>query len=114
MSSFEQELNYLVVIEADASGGNDYWLMLTNLEDGSWSPVLSDYTTNYTKDDDEFPGSHVIADNEVSFTVPLTALGIRRRFGSRRSPRKRTTKLAMLRPRTWRPKGSGSRQPVPG
>jgi hypothetical protein len=75
MASFQQELNYLVVLEADKSGENDYWLMLTNLEAGSWSPALSDWATNYTKDEDEFPGTFVVADNEVSFIVSLSALG---------------------------------------
>ena len=70
MSSVSQELNYLVVIEADESGEYDYWVMLTNLEDGSWSVALSDWATGLSQSDEKFPGYHVIAKNEVSFPYP--------------------------------------------
>jgi hypothetical protein len=75
MSSVRQELNYLVMVEADESGSEDYWLMLTNQEDGSWAPELTDLATGQGRHGDDFPGYHVIADNELSFSVSLTALG---------------------------------------
>jgi hypothetical protein len=48
---------------------------VTNLESGSWSPSLTDYSTGQAYSDTTFPGVATVAGRTVSITVSLDALG---------------------------------------
>ena len=73
--SAKADVSYLVAIEADGSGDSDYWLTLTNREDGSWVPELTDWATSETYPDKEFPGAGAPSKSTVSFRVDLESLG---------------------------------------
>jgi hypothetical protein len=73
--SVQQELKYLVAVEADGSGVDDYWVTLTNMENGSWSVSYTDWATGLSGNDETFPGSFTVTDNHIDVTISLTALG---------------------------------------
>jgi hypothetical protein len=74
-SSTRQELNYVVEVEADGAQPFDYWLLVTNLESGAWYAALTDWAGNSAEEDNEFPGTLVVAKNLVIVRVPLSVLG---------------------------------------
>ena len=76
VSTIDQELNYLFSVETDHAGEFQYWILLTNVESGSWSPSLNDYTSGaMSYADERFPGSMAATGNHVMARVRLDALG---------------------------------------
>ena len=74
----DQPLNYLFQVEKDRSGSFDYWIVISNLENGSWSASITDYTkagNGRSAYGSRFPGSAVVQGNLVVVTVSLEALG---------------------------------------
>lgn len=75
VSSTSQELNYIVEVEAAGAQPFDYWLLVTNLESGAWYAALTDWDGNSAEEDNQFPGTFIVAKNHVIISVPLAALG---------------------------------------
>ena len=78
LPSTEQALTYLFQVETDRSGSFDYWVVVSNLENGSWSAALTDYTeAGHGKSayGPRFPGSVSVAGNLVTVTVALLSIG---------------------------------------
>lgn len=75
VSTDKEFLYYQVVIETDGSAQLDYYIGLVPLDDGSWLPMFTDWASGQSQDAGEFPGSYVVAENALSMTIALTALG---------------------------------------
>lgn len=63
------------MVEADDSGEFNYWLSVENRESGAWAASLTDWSTNYTYDQEEFPGSFSVEGAKVAIRIPLDTLG---------------------------------------
>ena len=74
-STTKAEINYIVAVERDESGDSDYWVALTNREDGSWVAELTVWDTSDTLAAEQFPGTGTADNRTVSLRVDLAALG---------------------------------------
>lgn len=70
-----QEVSYLIVIEADQSGDEDYNVLIGNTEKGGWSASLVDQGVGESYAGELFPGAFSITGNRITVSVPLTSLG---------------------------------------
>ena len=78
LSSKDQQVTYLFELEKDRSGAFDYWIVISNLENGSWSASITDYTEaghGGSAYGSRFPGSSVVDGKSVQVTVALEAIG---------------------------------------
>ena len=75
MPSTVAEINYLVVIDSIGDGDWDYWISLTNLENGAWTPTLTDWIVGHDYAGPAFPGSVIVKGDSILGGVPITALG---------------------------------------
>jgi hypothetical protein len=78
VSSTDQQITYLFQVETDRSGTFDYWIVISNLENGAWSASITDYTEaghGASAYGPRFPGSNVVDGRSVAVTVALQALG---------------------------------------
>lgn len=74
-SAHDEVLNYTLVLETTGDSRWDFWSVLQNTDDGTWSPSMIGWTSGEVGLGDDYPWSSVITGDTIVLAIPLADLG---------------------------------------